>query len=290
MRLGGTFFRAETNAELEALIPRLDTYGLSTIQAPKQIVDMTAESAASFGDRARGLGLTVGEAFIHVNIMTRDLDARAERIQRVRTLVQRAVDMGSRCALIMLGSVDPLDGQGTPHPYMFTDECKAEAQQLVLRILDGLELGDTKFVIEPWNHSFFYQPEGILEFIKMVDHPSFGVHMDMMNVVSQQRYFQVTDVINECFDLLAPYIASVHFKDIRWDPHYVPLKFDEVPIGDGILDYSTYLSRIKSDLDPDITGYCERLKSEADYALNFARLRHEADRVGLRFTAREDGL
>ncbi|HEY5272519.1 MAG TPA: hypothetical protein VIJ34_04700 [Acidimicrobiales bacterium] len=27
---------------------------------------------------------------------------------------------------------------------------------------------------------------------------------------------------------LTPYIASVHFKDVRWDPTYMLMKFDEV--------------------------------------------------------------
>jgi sugar phosphate isomerase/epimerase len=289
MRLGGTIFRVETADEIEGILPKLDIYGLSAIQAPRRIAEMTPDEALEYGERARSFGVAVGEGHIHVNVMTRDLEARAERIELVRTLIRRAVDMGSRCALIMLGSVDPSDGHATPHPYMFTEECKAEFGEVVLKILDGLELGDTRFVIEPWNHSFFYQPRDIFEFIKRIDHPSFGLHLDQMNMVDQAHYYHTTELINETFDLLTPYIASVHFKDVRWDPTYMLMKFDEVLIGDGVLDYHTYLSRLK-DLDSNLTGYCEHMTAEGDFAVNFARLHYLADEVGLEFLTRQDAL
>jgi len=39
--------------------------------------------------------------------------------------------------------------------------CQQEFRKLVLRILDGLDLTTTKYIIEPWHNTFFYQPENI---------------------------------------------------------------------------------------------------------------------------------
>ena len=66
------------------------------------------------------------------------------------------------------------------HPYMKTAEAKAEFREVVLKILDGLDLKTTKYVIEPWHNTFFYKPEDIREFFDAVDHPSFGLHLDQM--------------------------------------------------------------------------------------------------------------
>jgi hypothetical protein len=63
------------------------------------------------------------------------------------------------------------------------------------------------------------------------------------------------------------------------------MKFDEVLIGDGVLDYSTLLRHLDR-LDPDLTCFCEHLHSEGLYAVNFARLHHLAESVGTRFLRR----
>ena len=46
------------------------------------------------------------------------------------------------------------------------------------------------------------------------------------------------------------------------------LKWDEVYIGDGVMDYEIYLKRL-AELPPDTPCHCEHLSEERDYALNF---------------------
>ena len=81
------------------------------------------------------------------------------------------------------------------------------------------------------------------------------------------------------------HIISVHLKGIQWDYSHMFLKWDEVDIGDGVMDYDTYLKKLAA-LDPDIPCYCEHMETEKDYALNFARLHHIAKKNGLEFKAR----
>jgi sugar phosphate isomerase/epimerase len=168
---------------------------------------------------------------------------------------------------------------------MFTHECRAEFREVVLRVLDGLDADGTKLLIEPWNTSFFYRPRDILAFLESVDHPRLGVHLDQMNMVDQDTFYRSTELIDETFDLLAPYAGSVHFKDIAWDSTHMFLKFDEVLIGDGVLDYRTYLSRLFA-LDRELTCYCEHLRDETEYATNFERLHLLAGELGFAFRRR----
>jgi sugar phosphate isomerase/epimerase len=286
MRLGG-FFGAGDVGELESLCGQLDTHGLSAIPAPRRLSEKSDDDCAVFGDQARARGIVVGEAGMWDNLMTDDAELRRQRIENVRTLLRKADLMGCHCVVTLVGTRDPSDAALAPHPYMYTDDCKREFRDIVLRILDGLDLQTTKYVIEPWHNTFFYQPEDIRAFIDNVDHPAFGLHLDQMNLVSQKYFYNTTELINRTFDLLADTVASVHLKDVRCDYRHMFLKWDEVYIGDGVMDYDTYLRRLDQ-LPADTPCYCEHMSEEADYVLNFSRLHDLAAKVGMRFLRRGD--
>jgi sugar phosphate isomerase/epimerase len=284
VRLGG-FVRPQNLAELEASVDTLDTYGLSTVVAPRRINEMTDDEAAAYGERARELGIVVGEAIPGVNLLTRDLGARAERIETCRTMLHKCELMHCHGIVILVGSPVPEDYHAAPDPYLFTDECKAEWREVVLRIVDGLDLEHARVLIEPWNHSFFYRTQPVLEFMQSVDDPRVAVHLDLMNMIDQDHIFRTTELIDEAFDLLGPYVGGVHFKDLAWDWHHMFLKLDEVLIGDGVIDYPTYVRRV-SELDGDVACFCEHLQEEGEFAINFARLHKIAADLGTSFKRR----
>ena len=293
MRLGSnhTLFRAENMSELEPLCEKLDVYGLSTINAPARIGEMTADECAEFGEKARGLGLTIGEVGYWENLMTSDDRAREEHRAAVRRWLINAEEMKCGSVITLVGGNHPSGSPTLPHPddpYMFSAAARDAFLDVVLGILDGLELGHTHYIIEPWYNTFFYQPESIREFMEKVDHPQFGVHLDQMNMVTQASYYSTTGLINRTFDLLADYAFSVHMKDIlmtRGPGDFYSMK--EVRIGEGAMDYHTLLRRLAA-LPPDTPCYCEHLESEGDYAMNFARLHHIARDVGCSFITRRD--
>ena len=287
MRLGGTIFQANSVAELDGLCEALDRYGLSAIRADRVVRELGEDECAAFGERARDLNLVVGEAPFWTNPMTPDEHLQTQRIEVIRTMLKNADAMGCLSVVTNVGTKYPSKNQLAPHPYMFTDACKAEFREIVLRILDGLDLKTAKYIIEPWPNTFFYQPEDIREFIDSVDHPAFGLHLDQMNMVSHKDFFNTTGLINRTFDLLAEWVVSVHLKDVRWDYEHMFLKWDEVHIGDGVMDYETYLRRL-AELPSDMPCYCEHMPEERDYALNFARLHHTASKAGVRFLPRKE--
>ena len=86
-----------------------------------------------------------------------------------------------------------------------------------------------------------------------------------MNMIDQDTYYHTTELIERTFDLLAAHIGGAHFKDVLWDWSHMLLKLDEVLVGDGVVDYHTYLRRL-SELEGDVVCFCEHLTSEADYA------------------------
>jgi sugar phosphate isomerase/epimerase len=285
MRLGGHLFQAETISELHELTEKLDCYGLSTITAPRGLADTNEDFCQEFCQEAERLNIVIGEAGFWQNLMTDDTELRNTRIETVRRLLKKGDLMGCRCVVTLVGSKDPSDAAAAPHPYMYTEACKQEFREIVLRILDGLDLKTTKYTIEPWHNSFFYRPDEIKTFLDMVDHPLFGLHLDQMNMVSHETFYDTTQLINTTFDLLADKVASVHLKDVRWNYHHMFLKWDEVTIGDGVLDYDTYLKRLDT-FDADMPCFCEHIQTEELYALNFARLHYKAEKAGTAFIKR----
>jgi sugar phosphate isomerase/epimerase len=285
MRLGHTRLAPQTIREMEALCEYLDVYGLSAIVAPRNLGDLTEDEASAFGERARALGMLIGEAGYWENLLTDDEDLRANRIERFRKILRNADAMGVRAGLTLVGTKDASDRALFPHAYNFTKECRAEFREIVLRVLDGLDLKRTRYAVEPWFTTFLYQPEAIREFVDSVSHPLFGVHLDQVNLISHPYFYRTTELIEKTFVLLADDVISVHIKDLRWDGAHFGLRWDEVYIGDGVMDHITYLRHLAR-LDPDMTCYCEHLAEERDYAVNFARLHRLAKQAGTQFLAR----
>lgn len=287
MRLGG-FYSAERTEQLEDVCHVLDRHGLSTIAAPNRLATMSDEECTEFGEAARGLGLVVGESGMWENLLARDPAVRQERIDRVRTLLRKADLMGCRCVVTLVGSTHPSDDPLAPDPGTMSREGAASFREVVLRILDGLELGVVRYGIEPWVTTFFYEVEDIAEFLHAVDHPALGLHLDLVNMVSRKTYFDTAGLAERTFAMLSDRIVGAHLKDLVWDPEHMILKWDEVPIGEGVIDQAAYLGGLAR-LDPDLACFCEHLATEAEYVENFARAHEAAERAGLRFLPRTQG-
>ena len=284
MRLGG-WFGANTLEELDGLCDRLDEHGLSAIHAPPQALEWSNQQCAEFGEHARELGIVIGEWGVWDNPMSEDAAYRDNLIDVLRRTLQKADAMGVGCVVTLVGHRNPSNHSDSPHGWMYSEQCRSEFRQIVLKILDGLDLKTARLAIEPWWNSFFYRPDSIREFIDSVDHARFGVHLDQMNMVDQQTYFKTTELIHQTFDLLADRAWSVHLKDVHWDPGFMFIKMDEVLVGDGVMDYDTLLKRLAK-LPEDQPCYCEHLKSEEAYIENFKRVHERAEKAGVRFKRR----
>ncbi len=286
MRLGGYAHAVEGLDGLPQLLIALDRQGLSTIPAPHGLLTTgTLEDCAAFGAVASAHDLVIGEAGMWANLLTRDHAEQDRRIALVRRMLVHADHMGCRCVVSLVGSRQP-DARPLPfHPPNYGAAAAADFREVVLRILDGLHLTRTRYAIEPWHNTFFCEPEAIRGFIDAVDHPSFALHLDQMNLVSQGSYCDTTTLIETTFRLLKDRIVAVHLKDIRQDASHMFLKLDEVPIGDGVLDYDAYLAHLAR-LPTDTPCFCEHLAEERLYAQNFARLHARADAAGTPFLRR----
>ena len=285
MRLGGHFHHAATMADFDKLCYDLDTHGLSCVSAP-DVSSMNDDELIAYGEEARKRNIVIGETGMWANLMTANTDDQTGRIGMARDMLVRSDTMGCRSVVTLVGSKHASDHSLAMHPFMKTQGAKDEFYDVVMRILDGLDLKTTKYIIEPWHNTFFYKPEDIKAFIDRVDHPAFGLHLDQMNMVSQDDFFDTASLIDTTFDLLSDKVFSVHLKDIREDYTHMFLKWDEVYIGDGVMDYDRYLKRL-AQLPEDVPCYCEHMSLETAFSLCFARLHHLAKKAGVAFKRRD---
>jgi sugar phosphate isomerase/epimerase len=279
MRLGG-FYAAETIGDFPALIAKLQAHGLSTVQAPLSLTEMSDADCAAYGEEAARLDIVVGEFGYWNNLVGNDAAEVAERVHDVRNALRKANIMGVRNVVIVAGSAEgpvALSAGKT----MMEAEGKVRLAHVLNRILDGYT-GETKLTLEPWHNAFLYGAEEAADFLESFGSDSLRFHWDHANMVSRENYFYSTETILKNFDLLRKWISSVHFKDISWRTSYLGFFLDEVEIGRGSIDYDTLLKKA-NELGDEMTCYCEHLDTEEQYVRNFTTLHEIARRNGLSF-------
>ncbi|MGF1453374.1 MAG: sugar phosphate isomerase/epimerase family protein [Opitutales bacterium] len=290
MRLGCVppLFNAATIEELDSLIDRLDAHGLSAICAPGKIHTWPNDACSAYGEKARGLGLEIGEVGMWENLMHPDEEVRERNIQRMREVLGKADQMGVSNAVSLVGSRDPSGSPLAPAAENFTSAFREAFREVVLRVLDGLELRHTRYLLETWPNTGLCEPEALKALVEDVGHPAFGLHFDPCNFHLREWVFRSTERIEGLFREIGHLCHSVHFKDVHWDGSRVQwlVKLDEVRIGEGTMDYPTLLRKIEDHFPVDVCCYCEHLATEADYIYNFEQLHRLAAAQGLRFKRR----
>ena len=123
------FVMPESIHDFDDIIPQLDRYGLSVIGTPRGIEDWLPTDCVAFGERARELGIVVGEGSFGGNLRSADRQLVNQRIEALRRALQNADLVQSRTHHILVGTKDSSDFALAPHPYMYTDECKAELRE-----------------------------------------------------------------------------------------------------------------------------------------------------------------
>lgn len=88
-------------------------------------------------------------------------------------------------------------------------------------------------------------------------------------------------MIREAFALLGPWIVSCHAKDVilQGGPGTISFHLDEVPPGEGNLDYAAYLTEI-SRLGGDVPLMLEHF-DEDGHRLGLAHIKSVAKGLGL---------
>jgi sugar phosphate isomerase/epimerase len=216
-----------------------------------------------------------------VNLMDADDAKRKKNLETVTDGLALAEALGARCCVDIAGSLNETSWFG-PHPGNLSPSFFDAAVENARRIVDAVKPRTAKFCYEMMAWSLPDTVDACLRMVKAVDRSGFGVHLDPCNLVSSpERYYRSADVVRECYAKLAPWVASVHLKDLTWDVE-MAVHFREIQAGLGSLDHAAWLAE-HAKACPEAPLMLEHLETAADYDAVRDHLRSVAPRAGIAF-------
>lgn len=228
----------------------------------------------------------LAEIGIWRNLVTPDDAERAANLTFAAEKLAVADAVGARTAVSYIGSLAPGATYYESVAANFGPEGFEAAVATCRRIIDEVKPRRAKLSLEMMQYSLPDSVDKYLELIRAVDRPAFGAHLDPVNLVMTPRtYWNNAALIRECFDKLGPWLTSCHAKDVVNVHHTASLEFAEVQIGEGVLDYRTYLRELDR-LPMEVPLMLEHLH-DAEYSAARDRIFAVGDEIGVHFANRE---
>lgn len=227
--------------------------------------------------------VVLAEIGIWRNLVSPDEAVRKANLAYAVERLAIADAVGAGCAVSYIGSFQA----GTdyaPAAENMSPEAFDASVETVRHILDAVKPKRARFALEMMQYSLPDSVDSYVELIQAVARPMFGAHFDPVNLIMTPRvYFDNGALIRECFDKLGQWVVSCHAKDIKLH-HQAALHLDEVQIGEGVLDYRTYLGELNR-LPREVPLMLEHLKGE-EYAVARDRIFAVGDTAGIEFAVR----
>lgn len=240
VRLGAPVFEKQDDPEAFALAHRNLGYGAAYCPHVKTTdTDMIKAYADAFAKH----DVVIAEVGRWCNMMEAEAEKRKVNMDNVTDGLALAEAIGARCCVNIAGSFNTESWFG-PHPKNLTQDFFDAAVENARKVIDAVNPKRAKFAYEMMGWSYPDSADSYLKLVKAIDREGFGVHLDPCNAINcPERFYRNTELLNECFDKLGPYIVSCHAKDLTWDIE-MNVHFREVCPGTGSLDYTTYLKRL----------------------------------------------
>lgn len=238
-----------------------------------------ADEIASYAEAARRADIVIAEVGAWSNPLSQDEAERRKAIAYCQQQLALAEAIGARCCVNIAGSRGRY--WAGPHPDNLSDATFDLVVETTRAIIDAVQPTHTVYSLEMMPWSFPDSADSYLRLLRAIDRPSFGVHLDPVNLISSpRRYFDTASIIRECFAKLGPWIRSCHAKDILLAENIYSVQFSEVLPGLGALDYAVFLTEM-SQIDADTPLMLEHLADDAEYAEAAAHIRTVARRTQL---------
>lgn len=275
MRLGGEVKSAYNSPQEWA--EHVYRLGYSAVYCP---VDEMADSDTrkAYREMAQKLDVVIGEVGIWRNCLSLDETERKKNLEYAKKRLDLAEEIGANCCVNVAGNRGEIwDGFSIEN---YSDDTYALIVDMAREIIDAVNPKHTFFTLEPMPWMIPDSPESYLQLIKDVDRKAFGVHLDYVNMInSPRKHIESTKFIQSCFDLLGPYIKSIHGKDSIMENAYTTVIRETMP-GKGNLDYTKILPMVQK-LGKDTVFFTEHLPDEESYLEATGYIRKMADKAGV---------
>lgn len=223
----------------------------------------SADEVASYARAAAQQNICIAEVGVWRNTLSSDPKERNEMIDYAIKQLALADSIGARCCVNVVGTPHGPRWDGG-YALNFSPDTRRDIIGMIRTIIDEVKPVNTKYSIEPMPWMVPTGPDDYLRLIDEVERDGFGVHLDLINMVtSPERYFFLNDFMDECLDKLGTRICSAHLKDILLLQEYT-FRLKECACGEGILDIPRFVGRLDA-ISPDIPLIIEHLNSDEEY-------------------------
>ena len=276
MRIGGGIEKPYQNPEEWVKLAKDLRY--SAVLSP---IDCTSDhnTRREYMRAAQDADLLIGEVGVWRNCLSKNDKERKANMEYAKAQLALADELGANCCVNIIGSHSDTawDGFCTEN---YSKDFYAMAVDSIREIIDDVKPRHTYYTIEPMPWMAPDSPEAYLRLIRDVARDGFAVHLDFVNMINcPERYCKSTEFIKHCFELLGPFICSIHAKDVSMEQAYTTLIHETMP-GKGTLDYPKILAMVDK-LGPEIPVFVEHLPDYETYREAAAYVRSQAEIAGV---------
>ena len=207
--------------------------------------------------------LLIAEVGIWANPFSTKKEERKKARERSIEQLRLADYVGACCCVNVSGAFGPK--WDFCYPENFTEKAWQENVEWIRFLLDTVKPQNTCYSLESMPWMLPSTPEETMKIIEEINNPHFKAHIDICNLVNDPyKFTHCQELIDHTFDLLGPEIVSCHLKDITMEEKST-VHIYEVQPGEGQMDISYYLKRIKDLGNPDLPILIEHLPDKASY-------------------------
>ena len=247
---------------LEEWAARMEEIGAPAINFP---LDFTAdpERIRAYQEAADRHGLVIAEVGVWKNTLAADPSERERWIRYAVGQLRLAEELGARCCVNVLGTPCGPRWDGG-YRGNFSEEIYTDAVKMIRSIIDEVKPKNTCYTIESMPWMVPTGPEEYRKLVEDVDREAFGVHLDVVNMItSPKRYFFSDVFLRECFEVLSGRIVSCHLKDSRLKEEYT-FQLEETACGKGNLNLKLYAELAEMERK-DMPMIIEHLDRDEEY-------------------------
>jgi sugar phosphate isomerase/epimerase len=257
LRLGGPIFLKSDDPEELAREHRRLNYSSAYVPAVKltETAKITAIRKA-FAEQ----NVLIAEVGAWVNMLDQDAEKRSKNLAYVTERLALADEIGALTCVNIAGSYNPKQWDGPDARNLTKDYFDATVENC-RKVIDAVKPKKAKFALEMMGWSLPDGPDSYLKFIKAIDRPGFGAHVDIANIINTpERFYNNAALIDETFRKLGRWIVAVHAKDV----HGKDVHFAETMPGRGTLDYVAYMRNVTA-LPNEVPFMLEHLRTPEEY-------------------------
>ncbi len=191
------------------------------------------------------------------SIISPDESVRQSGIRTAQTIIEKAALLGAAMVGIRPTSMNP-QGAWWPHRDNFSPATEERLIRSLSEIVAASETHGIPIALECHATTTLKNAAVVRRVIEQTQSPWVKVNMDPINFIRDlDTAYDTTTLIHELFDVLGPYIAAAHIKDVYVENRHVIHVSETIP-GDGIFDFDTFFRRFET-LLPEGYGFIEHL-------------------------------